>query len=147
MPGHFQKTLISIILIVELLTLSVSMYIGWGLSVEAHRATQAERQAANTATAAASGAAAVAATSTAAAAAAGTERGGDSASPHHPKNESKASTSIYVVSKNKDTFFTTTDYRTIEISNAWKRFMTFLVVNLFQASEIYFYCSYITSCL
>jgi Zn-dependent alcohol dehydrogenase len=42
---------------------------------------------------------------------------------------------------------TTTDYRTIEISDAWKRFMTFLVVNLFQASEIFLYCSYVTSCL
>ena len=31
----------------------------------------------------------------------------------------------------------TTDYRTIEISKAWKRFMPFLVVNLFQASEIF----------
>ena len=31
----------------------------------------------------------------------------------------------------------TTDYRTIEISDAWKRFTTFLVVNLFQASEIF----------
>ena len=30
-----------------------------------------------------------------------------------------------------------TYYQTIEISDAWKRFTTFLVVNLFQASEIF----------
>ncbi len=32
----------------------------------------------------------------------------------------------------------TTDYQTIEISYAWKRFMTFLVLNLFQASEFFY---------
>jgi hypothetical protein len=31
----------------------------------------------------------------------------------------------------------TTDYRTIEISDAWKKFTTFLVINLFQALEIF----------
>jgi hypothetical protein len=30
-----------------------------------------------------------------------------------------------------------TDYQTIEISDARKRFMTFLVVNLFQASKTF----------
>jgi len=34
----------------------------------------------------------------------------------------------------------TTDYRTIEISAAWKRFTTFLVVNLSQAAEIFLMC-------
>ena len=52
-----------------LLTPSVSMFIGQGLSLEARHAAQAERRAANTATAAASEAAAAVANSMAAAAA------------------------------------------------------------------------------
>jgi hypothetical protein len=57
----------------------MSMFIGQGFSLEACRATQAERQAANTTTAAASEAAAAAAASTAAAAA--TERASPASQP------------------------------------------------------------------
>ena len=57
------------------------MYIGQGLSLEAHRAAQAERRAANTATAAAPAAAAAAAASTPAAAAAATESASSASSP------------------------------------------------------------------
>ena len=60
---------------------SVSMYIGQGLSLEARRAAQAERRAANTATAAAPAAAAAAAASTPAAAAAATESASSAFSP------------------------------------------------------------------
>ena len=61
---------------------SVSMYIGQGLSLEARRAAQAERRAANTGTAAAPVAAAAAAASTpAAAAAAATESASSASSP------------------------------------------------------------------
>jgi hypothetical protein len=73
-PCSLQKTekkiYILIILIVDyLLTPSVSMFLGQGLSLEAHHAAQAERRAANTTTAAASAAAAAVADSMAAAAA------------------------------------------------------------------------------
>jgi hypothetical protein len=69
-PKNSKKIHILIILIVDyLLTPSVSMFIGQGLSLEARHAAQAERGAANTATAAASEAAAAVANSMAAAAA------------------------------------------------------------------------------
>ena len=78
-PKNSKKIHILIILIVDcLLTPSVSMFIGQGLSLEARHAAQAERRAANTATAAASEVAAAVANSMAAAAA--TERA-SSASP------------------------------------------------------------------
>ncbi len=69
-PKNSEKIHILIILIVDyLLTPSVSMFIGQGLSLEARHAAHAERQAANTATAAASEAAAAVANPMAAAAA------------------------------------------------------------------------------
>jgi hypothetical protein len=65
-----KKSTFFIILIVDyFLTPSASMFIGQGLTLEAHHAAQAERQSANTTKAPASAAAAAAAASTAAAAA------------------------------------------------------------------------------
>jgi hypothetical protein len=80
MPGHFIPIFISIKLIVYLPP-SVSVYIGQGLSLEACRAAQAERQAADTATAAPSAVAAAAVASTPAAAAAATKSASSVSSP------------------------------------------------------------------
>jgi hypothetical protein len=73
-PCYLQKNrkkihILRILIVDYLLTPSVSMFIGQGLSLEARHAAQAERRSANTATAPASAAAAAAAASTAATAA------------------------------------------------------------------------------